>query len=169
MGDEPILIGLGANLPHLGRPPRQTLEAALDRLGALGAPAVAVSPWYRSRAVPASDQPDFVNGAAVLRSELEPHALLDLLHRVEREFGRTRGVRFAARTLDLDLLGYGDRVAAEAGGLQLPHPGLPARAFVLVPLADVAPAWRHPVLGRDVAALRAALPEAERRGIVPCT
>ena len=82
------------------------------------------------------------------------------LHAVERKFGRVRGARNAPRTLDLDLLDYNGRI--EGGPPVLPHPWIETRAFVLVPLADVAPSWKHPVSGRDVRALIAALPEQER-------
>lgn len=166
---EAVLIGLGANLPHAGRPPRQTLVAALDRLAALGAPAIAMSRWYRTPPVPASNQPDFVNGVAVVQTTLDPFALLALLHRVEAAFGRRRGVRFAARSLDLDLLAFGDRVIDRPGGLQLPHPRLHERAFVLIPLVEVAPGWRHPLLGRTARDLLAALPPAALAGVTPMT
>jgi 2-amino-4-hydroxy-6-hydroxymethyldihydropteridine diphosphokinase len=163
----PILIGLGANLPHAGRSPRETLEAALDRLAALGAPATLVSRWYRTPPVPASDQPDFVNGVAAIETQLGPHALLAVLHQVEAAFGRRRGVRVAARPLDLDLLGFGDRVIDEPHGLQLPHPRLHERAFVLAPLVEVAPEWRHPVLGRTARDLLGSLPPATLTDVTP--
>jgi 2-amino-4-hydroxy-6-hydroxymethyldihydropteridine diphosphokinase len=163
----PVLLGLGANLPHAGRSPRETLAAALARLAALDVPAVATSRWYRTRPVPASDQPAFVNGVAVIRTGLDPDALLALLHRVEAAFGRRRGVRFAARSLDLDLLAVGNRVIDRPGGLQLPHPRLHERAFVLIPLVEVAPEWRHPLLGRTARDLLAALPPAALAGVAP--
>lgn len=163
----PVLIGLGANLPHAGRPPRETLAAALDRLAVLGAPAIAISRWYRTRPVPASDQPDFVNGVAAVRTRLDPHDLLAVLHGVEAAFGRRRGIRFAARSLDLDLLAVGDRVIDRPGGLQLPHPRLHERAFVLIPLVEVAPEWRHPLLGRTARDLLAALPQAALAEVRP--
>ena len=104
--------------------------------------------------MPASDQPWFVNGVAEVATRLDPAALLVLLHAVEREFGRTRGVANAARVLDLDLLAYGATVAdGRNGGPILPHPRLHERAFVLVPLVDLAPDWRHPVLGKTATEL----------------
>ena len=113
-----------------------------------------VSPWYRSAPVPASDQPWYVNAVAEVRTPLAPAPLLAFLHKVEREFGRVRGVANAARVLDLDLLAYGDAIAdGRDGGPVLPHPRLHERAFVLVPLVDLAPGWRHPMLGKTAAEL----------------
>jgi len=155
-----ILIGLGANLAMPdGTPPRRTLERALDRLRAGGVTVEALSRWYESAPVPRSDQPFYVNAVARVSTALCPAALLALLHRVEGQFGRVRGVPDAARVVDLDLLAYDDRVApGTGGGPILPHPRMSGRAFVLLPLADVAPAWRHPVSGLAVAELIAALP-----------
>jgi 2-amino-4-hydroxy-6-hydroxymethyldihydropteridine diphosphokinase len=154
-----ILIGLGANLgsPRFG-PPRATLEAALAALAARGLAVAARSPWYRSAPVPASDQPWFVNGVAAVTTLLAPAPLLDLLLGLEAEFGRLRTERNAPRLLDLDLLAYGDRVSPPGEVPILPHPRLHERAFVLLPLRDLAPAWRHPRLGRTVDELIAALP-----------
>ena len=141
-----ILVALGANLPspiHGG--PRETLEAALKALDRAGLRVVARSAWYETAPVPVSDQPWYVNGVAVVTSPLGPAEVLDLLHRIEAAFGRVRTGPNAPRVLDLDLLAYGDRVSTDRP--QLPHPRLHERAFVLRPLADVAPDWRHPVLG----------------------
>ncbi|HZD26986.1 MAG TPA: 2-amino-4-hydroxy-6-hydroxymethyldihydropteridine diphosphokinase [Alphaproteobacteria bacterium] len=164
-----ILIGLGANLPSPRHgPPRQTLEAALARLAALGAPVQRHSPWYRSAPVPASDQPWFVNGVAELDWPGTAEELLALLHRVEAEFGRVRLKRWEARVLDLDLLAFGDAVIGwppEGEGLTVPHPRLHERLFVLCPLNDLAPGWRHPVFGRTAAELLASLPSGQ--GIEP--
>ena len=159
MDSEFVLIGLGANLQHpCHGGPRATLEAALARLEAPGLRIRARSRWYRSAPVPASDQPWFVNGVAALDTALEPAALLAQLHAVEADFGRRRGRRNAARTLDLDLLDYRGRVSPPGAQPELPHPRMAGRAFVLLPLAEVAPGWRHPVSGLGLEALIAGLP-----------
>ena len=153
---ECILIGIGANLPSAAHgPPRATCEAALAALRARGLRVLRRSRWYESAPVPPSDQPWYVNGVARVETALPPPALLALLHDIERDFGRERREINAARVIDLDLLAYGDRV--ESGPPALPHPRLHERAFVLLPLAEVAPNWRHPATGRSVAALIAAL------------
>ena len=153
-----ILIGLGANLPGAAGAPAATLAAALAALEGEGVHVVARSRWYRSAPVPASAQPDYVNGVAIVETALDPEALLALLHRIEARFGRVRRTPNAARTLDLDLLAYHDRVSDGADGPILPHPRLHERAFVLRPLAEIAPLWRHPRLGQTAASLAKNLP-----------
>ena len=142
-----ILIGLGANLPsrRFGAP-RQTLEAALSVLQERGVHIEQRSPWYTSLPVPRSDQPRYVNGVVAVATALAPGPLLALLHEIEREFGRQRTVANAARVIDLDLLAYDDVIREETPPI-LPHPRLTARAFVLRPLCDIAPQWRHPKSG----------------------
>jgi 2-amino-4-hydroxy-6-hydroxymethyldihydropteridine diphosphokinase len=153
-----ILIALGANLDHPEHgSPRHTLEAALGALEAQGIRILQRSRWYESAAWPPSDQPDYVNGAALIESDLAPEALLDLLHQVEASFGRKRGEPNAARTLDLDLLAYHQEQRDDPEGLVLPHPRLQDRAFVLLPLMEVAPGWRHPVSGKSIAEMARAL------------
>jgi 2-amino-4-hydroxy-6-hydroxymethyldihydropteridine diphosphokinase len=151
-----ILIALGSNLPTSAGGPLDTCRAALRELTAQGVRVRAHSPWYESAPVPASDQPWFVNGVARVDTTLTAPELLALLHAIETRFGRARSVANAARTLDLDLLAYGETIL-RAGPLRLPHPRLHERAFVLLPLRDVAPDWRHPDLGLTPAALLAAL------------
>lgn len=158
--DTSTFIALGANLPHerFGSP-RQTLEAALTELGRRGVRTVRVSPWYRTAPVPASDQPWYVNAVAEVASELAADALLAQLHAVEETFGRARTVVNAARPIDLDLIDFKGEIAAGGQGrATLPHPRMTDRAFVLLPLADLAPHWRHPVSGLTVRALIEALP-----------
>ncbi|MDE0409633.1 MAG: 2-amino-4-hydroxy-6-hydroxymethyldihydropteridine diphosphokinase [Alphaproteobacteria bacterium] len=153
-----ILIGLGANLPSPEHgPPQATLAAALDALEARGARVLRRSPWYESAPVPPSGQPWYVNAVAEVESRLSPPALLDALLAVEAGFGRTRGVRNASRSVDLDLLDHGGLVTGPDEKPELPHPRLHERAFVLLPLRDIAPGWRHPASGRTVEALIEAL------------
>lgn len=153
-----ILIGLGANLPSAHGGPRQTLEAALRRLEEEGLRLVRVSRFWRTRPVPASDQPWFVNAVAAVETDLPPATLLGLLHRVEDAFGRVRSVVNAPRVLDLDLLAFGRVVLPGPQPPVVPHPRLAERAFVLLPLKDIAPGWTHPVGGTDLEAMIAALP-----------
>ena len=156
----PIFMGLGANLPHPTHgPPKATLVAALSELGRRGVGILRLSPWYRSAPVPASDQPWYVNGVAEIATSGTADALLAELHRVEESFGRVRTVANAPRFIDLDLLDFAGEIAAGGPGrATLPHPRLAGRAFVLRPLADLAPAWRHPVTGTAIADLLGALP-----------
>jgi 2-amino-4-hydroxy-6-hydroxymethyldihydropteridine diphosphokinase len=156
-----ILVALGANLsdPAIGTP-RDACEWALELMSRRGAAVAGRSRWYRSAPVPASDQPDFINGVVSVATDLAPAELLAMLHGIEADMGRSRGRPNAARVIDLDLLAHGDAVIGwqaarsavpgTADGLILPHPRLQFRAFVLLPLRDVAPNWRHPVIG-DVA------------------
>ncbi len=155
-----ILIGLGANLPGSAGTPLQTLKAAVMALDGDGMRVLACSGLWASPAWPPSDQPPYINAVARLETALGPEELLVRLHALEARFGRVRGARWAARTLDLDLLAYGRlaRIPAAASDLCLPHPRLAERAFVLLPLAEVAPGWCHPVLGLAVGDLIAALP-----------
>jgi 2-amino-4-hydroxy-6-hydroxymethyldihydropteridine diphosphokinase len=154
-----ILLALGANLAsaRMG-PPRATLEWALLRLRAAGLAVEAVSPWYRSAPVPSSGQPWFVNGVARLGAGPPPAELMALLHEVEAAAGRRRAEPNAARPLDLDLIDYEGRHSLPGAWPELPHPRLAQRAFVLLPLADVAPGWRHPLTRQGLAELMAALP-----------
>jgi 2-amino-4-hydroxy-6-hydroxymethyldihydropteridine diphosphokinase len=187
----PILIALGANLPNdaeePARQPAETLRAALDDLADEGLPPLRVSPFYATPCFPAGAGPDYVNAVAELgpRRGLSPADLLTLLHRIEARHGRSRGagvvMRWSGRTLDLDLLACGqtilpdpetqarwrdlspaDQARLAPERLILPHPRLADRAFVLVPLCDIAPDWRDPVSGRTAAELCAALSPEDR-------
>lgn len=153
-----IFVGIGANLssPVYGLP-LATCTAAIDALEAEGLIVSRRSRWYASAPVPASDQPDFVNGVVEVETTMAPDALLRVLHEVERAFGRRRGVRNAARVLDLDLLAYYDLATTPGSVPEVPHPRMHQRLFVLQPLADLAPGWRHPRLKRSAADLLAAL------------
>jgi len=151
-----ILIGLGANLEsaQFGSP-LEAMLVALERLAEAGLRIKDQSPWYRSAPIPASRQPWFVNGVARVDTALAPSALLALLHRVEAQMGRRRAGRWAARIMDLDLLSYNDYIVfgTQEKQIVLPHPRMTERAFVLAPLLDLVPDWRHPVTGDSAARL----------------
>jgi 2-amino-4-hydroxy-6-hydroxymethyldihydropteridine diphosphokinase len=150
-------IALGANLPSPAGPPEATLAAAAVRLASLGSIA-ARSSVYSTAPVGLADQPRFLNAVIALETTLTPFELLGAVLLIERDFGRDRtaSVPNGPRTLDLDILLYDDLVLSEAG-LEIPHPRLAQRAFVLVPLNEVAPNFRDPRSGRTVAQLLAAL------------
>lgn len=163
-----ILIALGANLPsHIGAPPA-TLAAALARLEARGLKIMAASSLWQSAPVPVSDQPDYYNQVIAVETPMQPGALLRLLHEIERDFGRHRAAdepKNQPRTLDLDLLAYHDVVLTGAG-LNLPHPRLQERAFVLLPLREIAPDWAHPVTGQALSSMIEALPAGQKATIL---
>lgn len=155
--EEGIFIGLGANLPspRFGTP-RETLAAAVAALPRRGVRPLRQSRWYRSAPVPASDQPWFANAVIAVATELAPADLLAALHEIEHAFGRRRARPRQARAIDLDLLDHGGRV--EAGrSLVLPHPRMHERAFVMLPLREIAPDWVHPVSGLHIDRLCARL------------
>jgi len=156
-----ILIGIGSNLAHPpAATPRETAEAALGALSEIGVRVVKRSSWYLSEPVPASDQPWFINGVVLVDADLTPTALLGALLGLEAEFGRVRSTANAARTLDLDLLDYGSQLY-DTPVLILPHPRLHQRRFVLEPLCEIAPGWRHPRLGLTAAGLLGRLPAGQ--------
>ena len=148
-----VLIALGSNLGDRAG----FLLAGLARLGALeGFAPGRLSPVYETEPVGPAGQGPYLNAVLEGGSALEPRALLEALLAIERALGRVRDRRWGPRTLDLDLLDYGSRVLREPG-LELPHPRLHERAFVLVPLADLRPDWRHPILKRSARELLANL------------
>ena len=151
MSKRGVFIGLGANLPSPEHgTPKATLEAAMRALEARGLTLVARSPLYESEPVPVSDQPWYLNAVIEVATDLAPSDALALLASVENAFGRVRGERNAPRVLDLDLLDHRGTVRDGPEPPLLPHPRLADRAFVLLPLRDVAPGWRHPVSGRGI-------------------
>ncbi len=160
-----ILVGLGANLPDLeGRGASETLSSALQVLrGCSGLQFFAASRLWESAPVPLSDQPWYVNAVAAFKSALSPLEILALLHGVEADFGRRRTVRNAARVLDLDFLAADGLVTGhdQMAELVLPHPRMAERAFVLMPLREIIPDWRHPVTGEAIDDLIADLDPAQ--------
>lgn len=156
-GNDVIFIGIGGNLPSRFGSPRESCAAALVALAAHGVHPVRVSRFWRTAPVPVSDQPWFVNAVAAVATDLSPTTLLAVLNEIEEDFGRVRGVRDAARGLDLDLLDYRGW-QSYTDRLTLPHPRLHQRAFVLYPLADIAADWCHPLTRVSLARLIEALP-----------
>ncbi len=156
------LIALGSNIE-----PEANVRAAMAllaaRFGVTGA-----SPTYRCSAVGASaPQPAYLNLVVRLRTDCGPRALREACRRIEEQRGRRRGAdRYAPRTLDLDVLLFDDRIA-DFGTWRLPDPDLAMRPFALVPAADVAPAWRHPLTGRSLGAMRDALDPQARATLRP--
>ncbi len=145
---ELAVIALGGNLRGDFASVRAALDAAVARLPDAGFAPVRVSRWWRSAAWPDPSDPPYLNGVALARTALEPLAALQSLHALEAAFGRRRGQANAPRTLDLDLIALGNAVLP-GPPLALPHPRAAERLFVMGPLAEIAPDWRHPVSGES--------------------
>lgn len=181
-------IGFGANMPSPAGAPHETVAAALRLLERAGASVKSISRLRGTRAHPPGSGPDFVNGVAEVAAPGSAEALLTRLHEVEAALGRPprdpEAPRWRARGVDLDLLSWGDRVAPDRAevarwmemsdadcvqtlptALLLPHPRLHLRAFVLDPLAEIAPKWRHPILDATAAELLDALDANARSGV----
>lgn len=180
------LIALGANQDRGSDRPAQTLVAAISALTDAGLPPCRVSRFYGSPCFPAGAGPDYVNAVVECRTELTASEILTVLHGIEADFGRERAQRWGARVLDLDLLAHGDEVCPDAeeqarwrhlpleqqmrdapDQLILPHPRLQDRAFVLVPMADIAREWSHPTTGEPLAAMLGALSAQDRDALTP--
>jgi 2-amino-4-hydroxy-6-hydroxymethyldihydropteridine diphosphokinase len=164
-------VALGANLPFEGVQGVDLLARAVAALrDANLAPRGLSGVWRTEAWPPGSGQPDYFNAVVEIETgDLSPPQLYEALTAIERRFGRERRERWAPRTLDLDILAMGDLVG-DSGGIQVPHPRLQERAFVLAPLTEIAPDWRHPVRGHTAAELLAALPPGyryERIGAIP--
>lgn len=181
-----IFIALGGNLPFNGKQPVTVMQDAITTIGGIGLKLRSVSRLFATPCFPAGAGPDYVNAVAELETPLDAPEILAILHGVEAEFGRERQGRWTGRTLDLDLIAHGDSILPDRATwnrwhdlppdqqartapeqLILPHPRLQDRAFVLVPLMDIAPDWRHPVLGKTVAEMVAALPRSEIDAVRP--
>jgi 2-amino-4-hydroxy-6-hydroxymethyldihydropteridine diphosphokinase len=181
------VIALGANIPPEGGSLAEALEGAIQLVGnTIGIEILRRSRWYRTPAFPPGSGPDFLNGAALLETALAPEALLAALHQAESEMGRIRSARWAPRTCDLDLIAMEDSVLPDRATLErwmaldlgkaqslspprlvLPHPRMQERGFVLAPLSEIVPDWRHPVTGLTVPQMLAALPDSEIGAMLP--
>ena len=150
-----ILIGLGSNLNGLWGTPHETVIRALRELDRGGTRLVAASQMLITEPFGRKNQPAFVNGVARIETHFSPDALMRRLHMIEREAGRQRRLRWGPRTLDLDLLDYHGLLRAKRTHsikpLVLPHPGISERLFVLQPLHQIAPHWRHPLTKESAA------------------
>jgi 2-amino-4-hydroxy-6-hydroxymethyldihydropteridine diphosphokinase len=184
--DRLAIIALGANLTSTFGAPRETILASLSPIARNLGSIVTISRVFRTPAVPKGSGPDFVNAVIAILTELQPADLLAGLHAIEAGAGRQRVARWRVRTLDLDLLAVGDTIlpdqetqkawmslAPDRQGreappeLILPHPRLQDRAFVLIPLADICPGWRHPVSGLHLREMVATLSEDDKAAICP--
>jgi 2-amino-4-hydroxy-6-hydroxymethyldihydropteridine diphosphokinase len=155
--DDIGIVALGSNLRGEYESSLALLEAVVARLPMAGFGVIKISNWWRSSAWPNPADPEYLNGVALVETALAPREALNALLNLEAEFGRRRGLVNAPRTLDLDLIAMGRRVMDEEG-LILPHPRAHERLFVMGPLAELAPTWIHPVLGRTAEHLQALAP-----------
>lgn len=181
-----FLIALGSNLGSEAGGRGETLTAAVAAMGMHGLQLRRLSRFFSTPCFPAGAGPDYVNACAVVSGPDSPETLLSVLHGIETEFGRERAQRWASRSLDLDLLAAGDTVLPDSetqnswrtlppdaqgreapDRLILPHPRMQDRAFVLVPLADIAADWRHPLTGATVSQMLAVLPRQDRADAAP--
>lgn len=179
-----IIVALGANVASTVGKPHETLQIALKLINRKAIDVLRVSSWWRTPAFPAESGDDFVNAVATLRSALAPSDILAQLHEVEAELGRVRQKRWEPRSCDLDLIAYEDQIAPDQtevsrlmalgmtavdqpppDQLILPHPRMHERGFVLAPMAEVAPDWCHPILGKTTAELLADLPAENLEGM----
>lgn len=180
-----IIVALGANVSSACGKPQKTLDIALKLINQKDFDVKSVSSWWRTPAYPAESGSDFINAVATVKCSITPSVILENLHSIEAELGRVRRKRWEPRSCDLDLIAYGDQIAPDpdevrrlmALGLAaidepppdqlvLPHPRMHERGFVLAPMAEVAPDWRHPILGRTTVELLAELPAEQLQGMV---
>jgi 2-amino-4-hydroxy-6-hydroxymethyldihydropteridine diphosphokinase len=161
-----ILVALGSNQPGPWGTPEQTVRGALLWLNRGGLKLKRASRLLVSAPFGVTDQPAFVNAVAEIETALPPEALLRRLHLIERMAGRRRNLRWGPRTLDLDLLDYHGVLSPFPARPVLPHPGIAERIFVLAPIAEIAPRWRHPVTRRRAAAMLRRLDPGGQGGIL---
>jgi 2-amino-4-hydroxy-6-hydroxymethyldihydropteridine diphosphokinase len=150
--DDAVIIALGSNLAGGYQSSRGLLEAAVARLHDSGLGVTRRSRWWRSAAWPDQSAPDYLNGVVFVETDRSPREVMSELLALEAAFGRRRTTANAPRTLDLDLIAYGRQVI-EAPDLVVPHPRAADRLFVVGPLAEIAPAWTHPITGRTASDL----------------
>ena len=181
-----VLVSMGGNLESEIGPPRVILGYALASLRIMTNSLVRKSKYFVTPCFPIGYGPDYVNAAVSFQFQGESHELLAILHRIEANFGRRRTRRWGGRVLDLDLLAFGDKIAPTVKVFEawrdkplteqvsqtpqeliLPHPRMQDRAFVLGPLMDVAPDWRHPVSGHTVRQMYNRLPAEDRAALKP--
>lgn len=179
MSTSKMIVALGANQSGGGRTLEMTLGQAIQSMSESGAVIRSRSRFFQTPCFPAGAGPDYLNAAVLIEAEWTPAQALGILHDIEQDFGRERVQRWGQRTLDLDMIAYDDLVAPDLETYQqwrdlpmetqkmrapeqliLPHPRLQDRAFVLVPMADVAPNWVHPVTGRTLSEMLARLPQS---------
>ncbi len=163
-----ILVAIGSNVEGPWGTPRQTVEHALAELDRPPLRLVRASRLITTAPMGVHDQPDFINAVAIIETELDAPQLLAHLHDLELAADRRRSLRWGPRTLDLDLIDHDGRIITEHddvrtrhGLMVLPHPGIAERAFVLAPIAEIAPDWRHPVSGESAAEMLARLAEGD--------
>lgn len=180
------ILALGSNLTSSSGSPAETLRKAIKNLSKMGAVIRTTSPFYHTPAFPAGSGPNFVNAAVLLDAAYAPAEMLAILHQVESQMGRERGQRWGQRTLDLDLIASADlvlpnpethqhwrdlpldrQISDAPEQLVLPHPRIQDRAFVLVPMADIAPDWVHPILKLNVLEMLEALPKRDKDAVKP--
>ncbi len=175
-----ILLGIGSNLSGPWGTPLETLRRALEEMHSNGIDVIARSMAYSTCAYGLGGQPDYMNAVVSISCLAPPEALLIRLHRLEKRAARARGERWGARTLDIDLLDWHGRVigtSRERGSrtelgfkpLSLPHPGIVKRPFVIIPLAEIAPGWHHPVNGRTAVSLANSIADSRAGGIIAAT
>ena len=181
-----MLIALGSNLPQPEGDPTANLKRALKELAGEGLVIRAVSRFYETPCFPPGAGPDYINAVVLVTGEKPPKDVLETLHKVESRMGRTRETRWGMRTVDLDLVAVDDAVLPDIETVQswidlasdqqtlrapdqliLPHPRLSDRAFVLIPMLDIMPDWKHPLTGLTTAQMLAALPEPDKASVRP--